>query len=89
MLTDGVTAFVSIEQCDDGTQGRVWVALDALQFTDGIMDVVCRKSVQSLALGLQTQDVCPSLPAFTHQIQKQADVTAPRRACVSWRAKVS
>lgn len=56
MLTDGVTAFVSIEQCDDGTQGRVWVALDALQFTDGIMDVVCRKSVQSLALGLQTHD---------------------------------
>lgn len=54
-LTNGVTAFVSVKQSDDRAQGRVWVALDALQLTDGIMDVVCRKSVvHSLALGLQT-----------------------------------
>lgn len=55
-LTNGVTAFVSVKQSNDRAQGRVWVALDALQLADGIMDVICRKSVHSFALGLQTHD---------------------------------
>lgn len=50
-LTDGVTAFVSIKQSDDGAQGRVRVALDALQLADGIVDVVCTKSVLQFGSG--------------------------------------
>lgn len=55
-LTDGVAGFVSRKQGDDRAQGRVWVALDAFQLTDGIVDVVCRKNVHSLTLGLQAHD---------------------------------
>lgn len=55
-LTNGVTALVSVQQSDDRAQGHVWVALDAFQLTDGIVDVVCRKSGHSLTLGLQTHD---------------------------------
>lgn len=67
-LTNGVTAFVSVKQSDGRAQGCVWVALDSLQFTDGIVDVVCRKSVQYIVWPWgsrhTTQDSRWSLPAF-------------------------
>lgn len=43
-LTNGFTAFVSINEGHDGAQGHIWVIPDALQVADGILDTLCKES---------------------------------------------
>jgi hypothetical protein len=51
ILTDGFTAFMSIDKSHDGAQGHVWVILDALQVADGILDMLCKDSASGSRSG--------------------------------------
>lgn len=90
VLTNGVTAFVSIEQSHDRAQGRVWVALDALQLSDGVVDTVCGKRTEFCS---GTPDKTTQIPN-SHCLSPHAEsgnscCERSSRACISWRVKFS